>query len=75
MTDSVLLSDRQRGFIKQDGIRDNLVLLETLLEDSKHNSRPLNLIFADVKKAFDSVSHNSIHEPLNVAACPPGWRK
>ena len=74
MMESVLLSNRQRGFIKEDGIRDNLVLLETLLEDSKRNTLPLHLTFMDVKKAFDSVSHHSIHRALEWAGVPEALR-
>lgn len=75
MSASIIISNRQRGFIKQDGIRDNLVLLETLIEDSKRTSSSLHLTFMDVRKAFDSVSHDSIRRALIWAGVPAVTRE
>ena len=74
IADSIPLSDRQKGFTKTDGIRDNLVILETLLEDAKRSSSSLHLTFMDVKKAFDSVSHHAIDRTLEWAGVPDGMR-
>ena len=40
------LSDRKKGFIKADGIRDNLVLLETIIEDSKKTLSPIHSLMS-----------------------------
>ena len=75
LADSIELSYRQKGFTKADGVRDNLVLLETIIEDSKRTSSSLNLTFMDVKKAFDSVSHHSIDRALVWGGVPKGMRR
>ena len=75
ISNSIQLSNRQKGFIKADGIRDNLVLLETLIADSKRTCSNLNLTFMDVKKAFDSVSHESVKRTLEWAGIPIGLRQ
>ena len=71
---SVQISPRQKGFVKEDGIRDNLTILETLLRDSKEKSDSLCLSFMDVRKAFDSVSHASLFRALEWAGIPTGLR-
>ena len=53
-------SSRQRAFTKGDGIADNVFLLRCLLKDSCEELKPLSLVFLDVSKAFDSVSHDSL---------------
>lgn len=54
------LSERQKAFRRGDGLADNVYILRTLIEDAKRRHKPLNACFLDVKKAFDSVSHQSI---------------
>ncbi len=46
--------------MKGDGVAQNLLLLWTLVITHKEELKPLNLVFIDVKKAFDSVSHQSV---------------
>lgn len=47
----------QRGFKKGDGLYFNSKLLQKALEVAK-KYKNLRVAFVDVKKAFDSVSHN-----------------
>ena len=46
--------------MKGDGIAQNVWLLKNTLEEHKNSLTPLCLAFVDVKKAFDSVSHETI---------------
>ena len=46
--------------MKGDGVAQNLLLLRTLISAHKEELKPLNPVFIDVKKAFDSVSHDSV---------------
>ncbi len=46
--------------MKGDGVVQNLLLLRTLINTHKEELKPLNLVFIDVNKAFDSVSHDSV---------------
>ena len=64
------LNQRQRGFIAEDGCRDNLILLETIIAASKESCSGLNMAFVDMKKAFDSVSHSAIAESLDWFGVP-----
>lgn len=54
------MSPRQKAFCRGDGLADNVYLLRSLITDSQCRHRNLSLCFLDVRKAFDSVSHESI---------------
>ena len=54
------LSIRQKAFRKFDGIAENLFILKAILEDSKQSLKDVNVIFLDVAKAFDTVTHQQI---------------
>ncbi|NWU69308.1 POLR protein, partial [Pterocles burchelli] len=58
------ISPRQRGFIKAPGCAVNLKLLHLLMRYAKREHCPLGVIFVDLAKAFDSVSHQHIIETL-----------
>ena len=51
---------RQKAFRKVDGISQNLWILRNIIHTAKVSSTNLSLCFLDVKKAFDSVSHQSL---------------
>jgi hypothetical protein len=57
-------SSEQRGFIPGDGVCQNIQLLDHLIYSCRRRSREMFAAVVDVRKAFDSVSHNSI-----VRAC------
>ena len=66
------VSPRQKAFKAGDGIAENTFLLQaTIMEATKAKSpRPLFLCFIDVKKAFDSVSHQSMLIACRKAGIP-----
>ena len=74
LTCAVELDDRQKGFIKEDGNRDNLTLIDTLINKTKSGSKSLFMTFKDVKKAFDSVSHHALARALEWAGVLAGMR-
>uniref|UniRef100_A0A8C4NSX5 ribonuclease H n=1 Tax=Dicentrarchus labrax TaxID=13489 RepID=A0A8C4NSX5_DICLA len=55
---------RQRGFIESSGCSENLSILEGVIRMSKSQKRSLAVVFIDIAKAFDSVSHRHILEVL-----------
>ena len=57
---------RQKAFRASDGVADSVWFIQAVIKHHQDNLRPLNVAFVDVKKAFDSVSHQSI---LVAAAC------
>jgi len=48
---------RQKGFIDTPGCSENLLLVEGALLKSRKEGSPLAMIFIDLAKAFNSVSH------------------
>ena len=54
-------STRQKAFKSGDGIYENITILKGVLKDAAgRKAKPLALAFLDVRKAFDSVSHDSL---------------
>ena len=57
---------RQKAFHAGDGIADSVWFILAVLKHHQDSLRQLNVVFVDVKKAFDLASHQSI---LVAAAC------
>ena len=51
---------RQKGSMKGDGVAQNVWLLGSTVSQCKEQLKPVSLCFIDVKKAFDSVSHQTL---------------
>ena len=62
---------RQRGFRKVDGCAENLALLDAVLARARNDFEGTSIVFCDVKKAFDSVSHRAIRPALERLGVPP----
>ena len=71
MGDSMPLSDRQKAFRSGDGLAENVVLLKSIIKYHTDNNLPLNVVFLDIAKAFDSVSHESILIAAKRMGIPP----
>jgi hypothetical protein len=56
----LVLNSRQKGFRRCDGVSENIHLLEAIIDMAKRGKKPLSIAFIDLRKAFDSVSHDSI---------------
>uniref|UniRef100_A0A8C3F8X6 ribonuclease H n=1 Tax=Chrysemys picta bellii TaxID=8478 RepID=A0A8C3F8X6_CHRPI len=54
------INARQRGFIAAPGCSENLKVLHTITKQAKKEKKPLGVVFIDIAKAFDSVSHDHI---------------
>ena len=66
------LGARQKAFRQGDGLADNVWILRSLIEDCKARHRPLCVTFVDVRKAFDTVSHESVVKAADRIGFPPG---
>ena len=64
-------SDRQKAFRKGDGLAENVLLLSAIIDYHTKNRIPLNIVFLDIAKAFDSVSHNTILIAAQRMGVPP----
>ena len=67
------LGSRQKAFREGDGLADNVWILRFIIDDYKARHRPLCVTFVDVRKAFDSVSHESTVQSAERIGFPPGW--
>lgn len=70
MDRSISLRKQQRGFRKIDGTAHATVLMNTMLAYARKHRKPIAVVFIDFSKAFDSVSHFSIHRALLRAGTP-----
>jgi hypothetical protein len=60
MDDLMPISDRQKAFRAGDGLGENVFLLRAIIKHHTKECLPLNVVFLDISKTFDSVSHQSI---------------
>ena len=60
----------QKGFRNGDGIAQHVLSLQAIIDGAKREHKPLSLVFLDVRKAFDSVSHDTIVLAMRRLGCP-----
>ena len=65
------LGSRQKAFREGDGLADNVWILRSIIDDCKVRHRPLCVTFVDVRKAFDTVSHESVVKAAERIGFPP----
>lgn len=58
------LDIKQRGFRGIDGTLANSIILHTVVKSMRRLSKPHVIVSLDLRKAFDTVSHNSIMRSL-----------
>lgn len=58
------LNLQQRGFIDEDGVMANTLILDTYIKSRRAARKSYNIAALDVQKAFDTVSHHSILRAL-----------
>jgi hypothetical protein len=71
MGDLMPISDRQKAFRAGDGLGENVLLLRAIIKHHTRECLPLNVVFLDISKAFDSVSHQSILIAAKRVGVPP----
>ncbi|NXI87071.1 POLR protein, partial [Rhipidura dahli] len=71
LTKACPLNQRQRGFIRAAGCSENLKLLRSIIRSAKKEHRPLGVVFVDIAKAFDTVSHQHILHVLREREADP----
>ena len=66
-------SERQKAFRSGDGLAENVSILKHVLSKARDHkkTRRLHLAYLDVRKTFDSVSHESIVKAGHRAGIPP----
>ncbi|NWH69173.1 PO21 protein, partial [Geococcyx californianus] len=71
LTKACPLNPRQRGFIRAAGCSENLKLLQTIIRSAKREHKLLGVVFVDIAKAFDTVSHRHILQGLQQRCVDP----
>ncbi|NXO46793.1 POLR protein, partial [Locustella ochotensis] len=71
LTKACPLNPRQKGFIRAAGCSENLKLLQSIIRSAKKEHRPLGVVFVDIAKAFDTVSHQHILHALRERGVDP----
>ena len=57
--------------MRGDGVADSIWLLQTIIRQHQRTLQPLNITFLEIKKAFDSVSHDSLLLAAGRMGVPP----
>lgn len=70
MTGRMNISKVQRAFFPNGGIHENLTVIDAVIHDARKRLRELRLASLDLKKAFDSVSHDAILTTLRSRGYP-----
>ncbi|KAJ1149032.1 hypothetical protein NDU88_001853 [Pleurodeles waltl] len=70
----VNLNTRQKGFMKVRGCLENLTLLQNIIKGARKTKHSLAVVFIDISKAFDSVSHGHIIRSLERHRVPSSIR-
>ena len=61
---------RQKGFVPVDGCFENVKILQQVIKQQRKRRKEYNLVFIDLAKAFDTVSHKSIDKGLQRKGVP-----
>ncbi|NXT42188.1 PO22 protein, partial [Pelecanoides urinatrix] len=57
LTKACPINPPQRGFIRSSGSAENSKSLQLLIRNARKEHQPLEVVFVDLAKAFDTVSH------------------
>ncbi len=70
MRDTFTFSPLQYDFLQRDGCLEASMLLQALLRGTHDGGTPITMLFLDIAKAFDTVSHDTILEAARSAGAP-----
>jgi hypothetical protein len=65
-----LIGKHQTGFVPGRDIRDNILLIQAIIEDAMEENTNTALLFVDWEKAFDRLSHQAMHKVLKELEFP-----
>ena len=68
-----VIDERQRAFIKADGIAENTTILDALLHSAKARREELHIATIDISKAFDTLSHEALLAIVSQLGFPQGF--
>lgn len=71
LRDTVQFSPFQHGFLQRDGCLEASALLHTILRKVHYSRKSCAMLFLDVAKAFDTVSHGTLFRVATAMGLPP----
>ncbi len=71
---SEIIERHQTGFVPGRDIRDNIMLIQTIIEEAMEENTSTALLFVDWEKAFDRLSHKALHRVLEELKFPVRFR-
>ena len=69
------LTETQADFRRERGCRDNVLLLQLLIDAMLRNGKQAVVTFIDYRAAFDIFSHHFLYESLTAAGVQPKIRR
>ena len=72
---NITLDERQKGFVPVDGCYKNVKILQQVIKQQRKKRKEYNIVFLDLAKAFDTVSHCSIEKGLKRKDIPAQVRE
>ena len=67
---NITLDERQRDFVPVGGCFENVKILQQVISQQRQNRKEYNIIFLDLVKAFNTVSHNIIKKGIKRKGIP-----
>ena len=64
------MDERQKGFVPVDGCFQNVKILQQIIKQQRKCKKEYNIVFLDLAKAFDTVSHKSITNGMTRKGIP-----
>ncbi|GBO40585.1 Retrovirus-related Pol polyprotein from type-2 retrotransposable element R2DM [Araneus ventricosus] len=72
---STSIEPEQRGFTETDGISQNIFMLDYVLRDAIELTKRTCIASLDIRKAFDSVSHEAVFNAMEAQLIDPEFIK
>ena len=61
---NITLDERQKGFVLVDGCFETLKTLKQVIKQQRKHRKEINIVFLDLAKPFNTISHKSIRKGL-----------
>lgn len=63
-SNNIILDERQKGFAPVDGCFQNVKILQQIIKQQRKHKQEYKIVFLDLAKAFDTISHKSNEKRL-----------